>query len=82
MSDFYQDGTISTLHDFGTKSTKDLEKDLLNFSKERKMELILPCLYSELKGDALPKIVSEISKTNYLNHIIIGLDRALSLIHI
>ncbi len=76
MSDFYQDGTISTLHDFGTKSTKDLEKDLLKFSKERKMELILPCLYSELKGDALPKIVSEISKTNYLNHIIIGLDKA------
>ena len=68
MSDFYQDGTISTLHDFGTKSTKDLEKELLKFSKERKMELILPCLYSELKGDALPKIVTEISKTNYLNH--------------
>ena len=40
------------------------------------MELILPCLYSELKGDALPKIVTEISKTNYLNHIIIGLDKA------
>ena len=39
MSDFYQDGTISTLHDFGTKSTKDLEKELLKFSKERKMEL-------------------------------------------
>ncbi|MBD1155641.1 glycosyl transferase [Pelagibacterales bacterium SAG-MED16] len=76
MSDFYQDGTISTLHDFGTKSTNDLEKDLLKFSKERKMELILPCLYSELNGDALPKIVSEISKTNYLNHIIIGLDKA------
>ena len=40
------------------------------------MELILPSLYSELEGDALPKIVSEISKTNYLNHIIIGLDKA------
>ena len=76
MSDFYQDGAISTLHDFGTKSTRDLENELLKFSKERKMELILPCLYSELKGDALPKIVTEISKTNYLNHIIIGLDKA------
>ena len=40
------------------------------------MELILPCLYSELEGDALPKIVNEISKTKYLNHIIIGLDKA------
>ena len=76
MSDFSQNGIISTLHDFGTKSTKQIEQELLNFSKERKMELILPCLYSELDGDALPNIVSEIAKTNYLHHIIIGLDQA------
>ena len=89
MSDFSQNGIISTLHDFGTKSVNEIEKELKKFSKERKMELILPSLYSELEGDALPKIVSEISKTNYLNHIIIGLDKAnktqakkLSLIHI
>ena len=76
MGDFSQNGVISTLHDFGTKSTSVIENELSKFSKQRKMELILPCLYSELKGDALPKIVTEISKTNYLNHIIIGLDRA------
>ena len=62
MSDFSQNGIISTLHDFGTKPTKKIEDELLKFSKERKMELILPCLYSELNGDALPKIVSEIAK--------------------
>ena len=84
MGDFSQNGIVSTLHDFGTKSTNEIEKDLLNFSKERKMELILPCLYSELEGSALPKIVDQISKTKYLNHVIIGLDKAseLSLIHI
>ncbi len=76
MSDFSQNGIISTLHDFGTKSVQEIEKDLKKFSRERKMELILPSLYSELEGDALPRIVSEISKTNYLNHIIIGLDKA------
>ena len=76
MSDFSQNGIISSLHDFGTKSTKEIESDLLKFSKERKMELILPSLYSELEGDALPKIVNEISKVNYLSHIIIGLDKA------
>ena len=76
MGDFSQNGIVSTLHDFKTKSTEQIEKELLEFSKERKMELILPCLYSELEGDALPKIVSEISKTKYLNHIIIGLDKA------
>ncbi len=76
MSDFSQNGTISTLHDFGTKTTSEIEKELLSFSKQRKMELILPCLYSELEGNALPKIVKEISKTKYLDHIIVGLDKA------
>ena len=76
MSEFSQNGVISTLHDFGTRSTDEIEKDLLKHSKERKMELILPCLYSELEGSALPKIVAEISKTKYLDHIIVGLDKA------
>ena len=76
MGDFSQNGIISTLHDFGTRSTNEIEKDLLRFSKERKMELILPCLYSELEGSALPKIVDEISKTRYLDHVIVGLDKA------
>ena len=76
MGDFSQNGIVSTLHDFKTKTTDEIEKELLEFSKERKMELILPCLYSELEGEALPKIVNEISKTKYLNHIIIGLDKA------
>ena len=76
MGDFSQNGIISTLHDFGTKSTSVIENELSKFSKQRKMELILPCLYSELEGEALPKIVDEISKTKYLDHIIIGLDKA------
>ena len=76
MSEFSQNGVVATLHDFSNRNLKDLEQDLKKFSKDRKMELILPCLYSELEGSALPNIVREISKTNYLNHIIIGLDRA------
>ena len=76
MSDFSQNGIVSTLHDFKIKSTSTIESELSKFSKQRKMELILPCLYSELEGSALPKIVEEISKTKYLDHIIIGLDKA------
>ena len=76
MGEFSQNGVVANLHDFSTRTTDQIEKDLEKFSKTRPMELILPCLYSELEGDALPKIVNEISKTNYLNHIIIGLDKA------
>ena len=76
MSEFSQNGVVATLHDFSNRDIKDLENDLKKFSRDRKMELILPCLFSELEGKALPNIVNEISKTNYLNHIIIGLDSA------
>ena len=72
MSEFSQNGVVATLHDFSNRDIDKIENDLKAFSKDRKMELVLPCLYSELEGSALPKIVDEISKTNYLNHVIIG----------
>ena len=50
MSEFSQNGVVATLHDFSNRDLKDLERDLKKFSKDRKMELILPCLYSELEG--------------------------------
>ena len=40
------------------------------------MELILPSLLSEIDGPALSDIVGQISKTDYLQHVIIGLDGA------
>ena len=45
MGDFSQNGIVANLHDFSIRSTEQIEKDLLKFSKERKLELILPCLY-------------------------------------
>ena len=38
--------------------------------------MILPSLFSELKGPALSNIINEISKVKYINNIVIGLDRA------
>ena len=81
MGSFYQNGIVANLHDFsyGTSSEanyKKLENDLMKFSKNNPMELILPCLFSEISGKALPKIINEINKTKFLNHIVIGLDRA------
>ena len=81
MGSFYQNGIVANLHDFsyGTSSKdnyKKLENDLIIFSKDNPMELILPCLFSEINGKALPNIISEINKTKFLNHIVVGLDRA------
>ena len=76
ISDFYQNGIVATLHNFSKRTYEDLEKELIEFCKFRPITLILPSLYSELEGDALPKIISEIRKVKFLNNIVVGLDRA------
>ena len=81
MGSFYQNGIVANLHDFsygtsGNDNYQKLEKDLIEFSNTNPMELILPCLFSEIKGKALPNIIDEINKTRFLNHVVIGLDRA------
>ncbi len=76
MADFYQNGIITTLHNLSRRSLAELEYELLAFSKVRPMALVLPSLYSELQGEALPNIVRELAQVPYLNQIIIGLDRA------
>ncbi|MGD2007229.1 MAG: glycosyl transferase, partial [Cellvibrionales bacterium] len=76
MADFYQNGTITTLHNLGERSTECLEKELVTFSQQRPLGLILPSLYSELSTPALPRIIQELKGVPYLSQIVIGLDRA------
>ncbi len=76
MGDFHQNGNITTLHNLKQRSLEAMEDDLRKFGKTRPMTLILPSLFSELEGDALPNIVKELSKVDYLEDIVIGLDQA------
>lgn len=76
MADFYQNGIITTLHNLTCRSYEDLEAELESFAEQRPMGLILPSLFSELEGDALPKIIDELAGVNYVGEIVIGLDRA------
>jgi len=76
MSDFYQTGIITTLHQLGKPSLERLESELLGFSKTRPIALVLPALYSEFEGPAMPGIVQELTKVKYLNEIVLALDQA------
>jgi len=76
MADFHQNGNITTLHNLRTRSLDELTYELETFATNRKMSLVLPCLYSELQTPAMPRILDELSKVPYLHRIIIGLDRA------
>ncbi|CCE22799.1 glycosyltransferase family protein [Methylotuvimicrobium alcaliphilum] len=76
MSDFFQNGAITTLHRLQHNRLTEMENELLAFSKERPMALVLPSLYSELQGPALNNIIEQIREIPYLSQIVIGLDRA------
>ncbi len=76
MADFYQNGIVTTLHNLENRPVEELENELLEFSQHRPLGLILPSLYSELEGKALPSIIEHIKQVPYLSQIVIGLDRA------
>jgi glucosyl-3-phosphoglycerate synthase len=76
MGDFYQNGIITTLHNLSDRPVEALESELMEFSKQRPMGLILPCLYSELETEAMPNILEHLKQVPYLSQIVIGLDRA------
>lgn len=76
MADFHQNGIVTTLHNLSDRSIEELEYDLEHFSRFRPLGLILPSLFSELQGEALPAIIQELKEVPYLSEIIIGLDRA------
>ena len=74
--DFQQNRSITTLHNLSTRTLEQKEEELRLFSGYRPMELVLPCLYSEIAGPALGSIIEQLASVNYLNHITIGLDKA------
>jgi glucosyl-3-phosphoglycerate synthase len=76
MGDFYQTESFSTLHRLNKNNVGQLEEQLLEFCETRPIALVLPCLYSELKGKALKQILKQLKEVRYLNEIVITLGRA------
>ncbi len=76
MSDFFQNGTITTLQNLTKLDVACLEEDLRKFAKRRNMVLLLPALYSEFEGPAMPRIIEELKDVDYLYKIVLSLDRA------
>ncbi len=76
MADFFQNGVITTLQKLNNRPLEELEYELQIFAKRRNMVLLLPALYSEFEGPAMPKIVEELKKIKYLYKIVLSLDRA------
>lgn len=76
MADFHQNGQVATLHDLRSVNPDALSHAVATFCRDRPITLVLPSLYSELEGPALPGILDELAQLPYLHRIVIGLDQA------
>ena len=76
MSDFYQNGVIATLHKLGRQDLESLERRLALHAQSVPGALVLPCLYTELEGPAMGRIVEHLTQVRYLEEIVVALGTA------
>jgi glucosyl-3-phosphoglycerate synthase len=76
MSDFFQNGIITTLHDLGGRNEASLAAAVAEQAQRLPLTLVLPCLHAELGGPALEPFVRQLATIPWLSEIVIGLDRA------
>ncbi len=76
MADFCQNGVITTLQKLRERAVEDIERELKTIARKRKMILLLPALVTEFDGAAMPRIIEELKSVDYLDRIVLSLDRA------
>jgi glucosyl-3-phosphoglycerate synthase len=76
MADFHQTGLVATLHRLVPGDLERLERELVMYSKQRPIALVLPALYSEFEGPAMPRIIEELRHVPYLRQIVVTVSRA------
>lgn len=76
MADFCQNGVITTLQKLRERPIEEIERELKTIARKRKMILLLPALVTEFDGVAMPKIIEELKRVDYLDKIVLSLDRA------
>ncbi len=76
MSDFFQNGSITTLQNLTHRSIEDIERELRVFAQTRNMILLLPALYTEFERPAMLGILEELKDVDYLHKIVLSLDGA------
>ena len=82
MTDFHQEGIITTLHALYEAFDRDeyltaLEHKLEEHSRHVKISLLLPSLYSEIRNpQVLDRIMNSIQQVGYLHSVVVALGGA------
>jgi len=76
MADFYQHGTIATLHRLGNPDYKRLEEEMAVAGRTSPLALVLPCHARDLESPALGGILDELRDARFVSRVTVGLDGA------
>lgn len=76
MADFFQTGTITTLHRLTEGGQQRLEADLERFNTVNPIGLVLPALYREFESPAMQGIVDQLRNISYLRRICVVINGA------
>ncbi len=76
MSDFFQTGVVATLHRLVDSGHDRLERELATYSRNRPIALVLPALWREFEGPALPRILKELESVPYLAQVVFTISGA------
>lgn len=75
MADFFQNGIITTLHDFNTDNLQVMEDRLNDPRKRREIALILPIIPRDLMSESFNNIVQELAQVDYISEVILSLGQ-------
>jgi glucosyl-3-phosphoglycerate synthase len=76
MSDFFQNGEITTFHKLKQRDLQELERELEEACQHRPVSLVLPYIPIELQGAGLPRIAKQLQAVGYLKNVIVTVGRA------
>lgn len=76
MSDFFQTGVVATLHKLVDSGHERLERELALYALSRPIALVLPALWSEFEGPAMPRILSQLKEVPYLSQVVFTISGA------
>jgi glucosyl-3-phosphoglycerate synthase len=76
MSDFHQQGPVTALPLLVRRPVEELEKRLVALSRRFPVALVIPMIPSEMDRPALAGILDELCKVEYLDTLLVSLNRA------
>ena len=74
MADFYQHGRLPTLHHLAESDVMAREAELVRWSKDSPIALLLPAFFPEFQKSALPRMLREISTVPYISEVVLSIN--------